>query len=523
MELPPPPTPAPDPLVALQGATLGFHPHDPPVLIDVHLALRPGMRLLVLGPTGAGKSLLLRALAGHVAPSCGSRTAGRWVQLLHWDTSSREAVDGDGESPLDLMTRLVGGDAADALAQLDALGIDRFAARRPCVCLSSGERTLVALAPLAAAPKHLLLLDEPAMFLGRAAFTAVADALAPARWPGALVFTSSSRELCDALEPTHVVRIVDGKVHSLSRPPRDEDFVFAQEDAAGPLEQQLASQASDDQGTCSEEGSTSQPCKRSKVSAVDAVAAVSNHAQQVFAGVNHLPKLHAIDALCGRVCRAADANGFRTLHPDGVELKPLSWVIGGDGLRMLLEVNGNSNCERLRLLGFDDQWILKKLDDGETFRLALFPKEEVYAASWDGIFALVKQEFPHLAAKVLRHEAALRSTPFHTIQATATAGYLCGATYFDINEAARGGRSDDERYIDSARLANASCTGSLEEVRGWLYNVVGCSQLFDGCGYTRHADGSFGVKEYLVRNRPVDEFPPGAFAWVEIPLESSDI
>ena len=124
---------------------------------------------------------------------------------------------------------------------------------------------------------------------------------------------------------------------------------------------------------------------------------------------------------------------------------------------------------------------------------------------------------------MLRHEAALRSTPFEVIEAAASAGYLRGASYFEINEAAVGGSSEDERYIDSARLASTTCHGALEEVRGWLYHVMGCSRLFDGSGRTRLADGTRGVREYLVRNRPVDEFPPGTFAWVEMPIDRKEL
>jgi ABC-type transport system involved in cytochrome c biogenesis ATPase subunit len=170
------------------------------------------MRVLVDGVTGAGKSLLLRALAGRLRPCTGTRSTGRFVQLLYWEDSLRSSDLEDVETPLEFVVRLGGGDDAACAEVLSSIGIDHFAARRPCSSLSSGERTLLTIAALAVAPKHLLLLDEPAAFLGRAAIDMLAEALAPERWPGALVFASSSPHLREALRPTHVAIVHGGRV-----------------------------------------------------------------------------------------------------------------------------------------------------------------------------------------------------------------------------------------------------------------------------------------------------------------------
>ena len=220
--------------------------------------------------------------------------------------------------------------------------------------------------------------------------------------------------------------------------------------------------------------------------------------------------------LSGRVCRAATADGFRTLHPDGIDVKPWSWVVGEDGLRMLL-LGRRSVIERLCDLGFTDAWIRAKLNAGESFRLALFPAAQAVPATWDGLLILVRTQFPRVvAAKVGRCEVGLRATPFERIEARARAGFLRGASYFEVNEAATGGASADPRYIDTARLASDEVEGSLEEVRGWLYFVLGCSELFDGAGWTKDGQGRRVVREYLLRNREVSEF--AAFAWVDLPL-----
>jgi energy-coupling factor transporter ATP-binding protein EcfA2 len=431
MELPPPPLPTPDPLVSLEEASVGWDTLAPPVLTGINLTIRPAMRLLLLGPTGGGKSALLAALAGHLEPLAGARTAGRGVQLLLWDQGCREALD-DERTPVDFLLRLTGGDRADALTLLKSLGLDPFAASRACACLSSGERTLVALATLAAAPKHLLLLDDPAAFLGAAAIDALATCLSPASWAGALVFTTASRRLAEALQPTHTARIVQGRLHLLPRPPCDADFARDADASlprptptlpppASPPRPCLpasAASASEIGGSSSSPSASCAGRKRGRSgedgvaaahpSDLEAVTATAEYARRRFSGarepgMEQSPAMPppAMDSVCGRVCRAASVEGFRTLHPDGEALKPFSWVLGGDGLQQILG-DGLAMGQRMRLLGFTDEWMRAKLDNGESFRLALFPREAASPASWDGIFALIEAEFPTLAPKVSR-------------------------------------------------------------------------------------------------------------------------
>ena len=66
---------------------------------------------------------------------------------------------------------------------------------------------------------------------------------------------------------------------------------------------------------------------------------------------------------------------------------------------------------------------------------------------------------------MLARESELRRLSFDEIQQRATAGYLRGATYFEVNEAAVGGVSADCRFIDTQRLAADECEGTVEQVR----------------------------------------------------------
>ena len=226
MELPPPPPTTAKELIALHGAAIGS---CPAILENVDLQIKPGSRLLLMGRNGSGRSALLSALAGKLKCSIGTRTVGeRWLQLLHWDQSARDLPAEEDETPTDFILRLAGSSAAGeestVLAMLNDVGIDRFAARRPVGCLSSGERTLTALTALCFAPKHLLLLDEPFAFLGAAAVERLAEALSPARWQGTLVYTTTSRAAAESLQPSCFAVVGKGRVVLHDRPPCDADW-----------------------------------------------------------------------------------------------------------------------------------------------------------------------------------------------------------------------------------------------------------------------------------------------------------
>jgi len=154
-----------------------------PVLRDVSLELRPGDGFALVGPNAAGKSTLVRALAGLLRPRSGEiRLRGR--PLTEWSRSAIARVvavvlpEDDSGIALTVADRVALGryphrgpfrslDADDrsAIARaLDATGIAPLAARR-LDTLSAGERQLAGLARGLAQEPEILLLDEPAAHL----------------------------------------------------------------------------------------------------------------------------------------------------------------------------------------------------------------------------------------------------------------------------------------------------------------------------------------------------------------------
>jgi iron complex transport system ATP-binding protein len=154
------------------------------VLVDsITMSIKPGECWAIIGRNGAGKTSLLRALAGLSAPMGGSvRYSGRSLEALgarararHRSVLPQDSHDAFPASVL--QTVLVGrhphvarfawesqADIDCASAALETFGIANLASR-DVRTLSGGERRRVALASLLAQDTPLALLDEPSSHL----------------------------------------------------------------------------------------------------------------------------------------------------------------------------------------------------------------------------------------------------------------------------------------------------------------------------------------------------------------------
>ncbi len=142
------------------------------VLIQgLDLELRAGEAVALSGRNGAGKTSLLRALAGLIAPSAGEI---RFLDADGADLAPEEARGRDlhlvghqdGLKPgrtaweeLLFQTLWTGGSAAGAQAACERLGLTALRGL-PVRKLSAGQRRRTALARLLASPRRLWLLDE---------------------------------------------------------------------------------------------------------------------------------------------------------------------------------------------------------------------------------------------------------------------------------------------------------------------------------------------------------------------------
>ncbi len=189
----------------LEVTSLSVAYGDSKVLLDVGLALRRGDRMVVVGRNGAGKSSLLRCLAGVQAPTAGTVDLGHHVELGYF-AQEHEQVDLD-KTALDNVDDSVLTTDAERRALLGSFGLPGGLATQPAGTLSGGERAKLGLAMLAAGQVNLLVLDEPTNNLDPPSIAAVGDMLS--RWPGTVVAVSHDRAFVEALAPTHCLLLPD--------------------------------------------------------------------------------------------------------------------------------------------------------------------------------------------------------------------------------------------------------------------------------------------------------------------------
>ena len=188
----------------------------PPVFEDVSFDLGRGERLLVLGLNGAGKTSLLRILAGETSADLGDFSFGHQVQPGYY-AQEHDNLD-TRASLLDNIRREVPPGVQLTETQLRALlgmfGLSGEKVFQESGTLSGGEKTKLALAMLMVGRNNLLLLDEPTNNLDPPSRQAVADALSS--WKGSVIFVSHDTEFVEALEPTKVLLMPDGQVDYFS-------------------------------------------------------------------------------------------------------------------------------------------------------------------------------------------------------------------------------------------------------------------------------------------------------------------
>jgi ATPase subunit of ABC transporter with duplicated ATPase domains len=192
-------------VLEVTGLTKGYG--GPPVFEDVSFTLGRRERLLVMGLNGAGKTSLLRILAGVTRPDAGSFRLGAGVSLGYYAQEHEGIRDKDG-ALAHVRAESTDESDQDLRALLGMFGLVGDVAFQNAGTLSGGEKTKLALAQLVAGRRNLILLDEPTNNLDPPSRTAVAEALGA--WAGTMVLVSHDVGFVEALAPDRVLMMPEG-------------------------------------------------------------------------------------------------------------------------------------------------------------------------------------------------------------------------------------------------------------------------------------------------------------------------
>jgi ATPase subunit of ABC transporter with duplicated ATPase domains len=177
------------------------------IFTGVNLAIDKGSRVVILGLNGAGKTTMLRLLAGVEPLTAGQIDPGRGLRIGYF-AQEHDTLDDNATVWENIRHAAPDAGEQDLRGLLGAFMFTGPQLDQPAGTLSGGEKTRLALAGLVSSAANVLLLDEPTNNLDPVSREQVLDALRS--YAGAVVLVTHDPGAAEALNPERVIMLPDG-------------------------------------------------------------------------------------------------------------------------------------------------------------------------------------------------------------------------------------------------------------------------------------------------------------------------
>ncbi|WP_194721398.1 ATP-binding cassette domain-containing protein [Noviherbaspirillum malthae] len=206
---------APNPLLVMEDVAAGYRIEQGDATVDktiisrINFSLQNGQRIGLLGVNGAGKSTMVKTIAGEIAPLAGDTRLGKGLSIGYFAQHQVEMLRHD-ESPLWHLAKIAPTTREQELRNfLGGFNFGGEMVTSKIAPFSGGEKARLALALIVWQRPNLLLLDEPTNHLDLETREALTMALA--QFEGTLVLVSHDRHLLRATTDQFMI-VADGKL-----------------------------------------------------------------------------------------------------------------------------------------------------------------------------------------------------------------------------------------------------------------------------------------------------------------------
>ncbi|HLH39874.1 MAG TPA: ABC-F family ATP-binding cassette domain-containing protein [Bryobacteraceae bacterium] len=202
---------------------------EKPVFSGANFIIERGDRIALVGVNGAGKSTMIKLLAGVEPLTSGSYRLGHNALPDYFAQDQYKELDPNARMIDDLGSASRSATTTELRTLLGCFLFSDDEVFKKIGVLSGGERNRYALAKILLAPSNFLLLDEPTNHLDMRAKDVLLEALS--KYSGTVVFVSHDRYFIDHLA-TRIFEIEDGHVHDYAG--NYEDYLWRKQGGQGP-------------------------------------------------------------------------------------------------------------------------------------------------------------------------------------------------------------------------------------------------------------------------------------------------